>query len=447
MRFPIKALAALLLVLLQFMALTGLARAVEIQEVTSPGGIKAWLVEDRTIPLVAMNFSFRGGSTLDPVGKEGLANFLTGMFDEGAGDIPSAEFQARMNELAFKMSFSTGLDNFEGSFQTLSKRRDESFALLALALTKPRFDPEPLERVRGQFVVGARNNQQDPERIASTRWMQKVFTGHPYARDSEGTPQTLAAITAGDLRDLHGRLFTREGLLVAVVGDIDAETLGPLLDRTFGGLPERAAAGATPRAELPAGPALEIVERAIPQSIIMFGGPGIPRNDPDFIPAYVMSFILGGGGFGSRLTEELRERRGLTYGIGFGLFPLEHAGLVIGSLSTRNDKAGEAIGLVRDVIRRFAEEGPTEAELAEVKTYLTGSYALRFDSNAKIANQLLGIQQDGLGIDYVNRRNALVEAVTMEQVKAQARRLLDADRLIITIVGKPEGIKAQDGSG
>jgi zinc protease len=164
------------------------ARAIEIQEVTSPGGIKAWLVESPTIPLIAMNFAFKGGAALDPPGKEGLANFLTGMLDEGAGALDSKAFQAKLDELAMKMSYNAGFDWFEGSFQTLSRNRDETFRLLKLALSSPRFDSEPLERVRGQFLVSAKLDLEEPESIASRAWMKRAFGDHPYARESDGTP-------------------------------------------------------------------------------------------------------------------------------------------------------------------------------------------------------------------------------------------------------------------
>jgi zinc protease len=273
------------------------------------------------------------------------------------------------------------------------------------------------------------------------------FGDHPYARESEGSLMSIKSITADDLKALHKQIFTRKSLKVAVVGDIDAESLKSLLDATFGELPDTPPPVPPPAVIFAKGPSLKIIDRDIPQSIIMFGHEGILRDDKDFIPAYVMSFILGGGGFGSWLTDEVREKRGLTYGIGAGLYPLEHAGLFLGSVGTRNEKAKETIDVTKDVMRRYVKDGPTAEELADAKTYLTGSYALRFDSNTKIANQLLGIQQDMLGIDYINQRNAKVEAVTLDQVKEQARRLIRPDELTITIVGKPVGITAPGGSG
>ena len=431
----------LLFVGLLWASATG-ASAFTIQEVTSPGGIKAWLVEEHAIPLLAMNYSFRSGTANDPAGKEGVTNFLTGMLDEGAGDMLSAEFQKKRDELAFRMSFSAGGDFFEGGFQTLTKNRDASAELLRLAVTAPRFDAEPLERVRQQFVLNAKEKEQDPQSIAWQAWMEDILPGDPYSRRDGGTVETVSAITADDLRTAHRRIFNRDTLQVAVVGDITAKELGPLLDKIFGGLPEKAPdQPKLSEAKPVTGPRLQVIDRNMPQSVIVFGTEGIKRDDPDFIPAFVMSEILGSGGLTSLLSEEVREKRGLTYGIGYGLSPSERVGLYAGSLQTKNESAGEALDATRQVLKAYAENGPTQRQLDEVKTFLTGSYALRFSSNSAIASQLLGIQQQDLGIDYIQKRNALVEAVTLDQVKAQARRLLHPDKLIVTVVGKPQGIK------
>ena len=423
------------------------ASAIEIKEVTSPGGINAWLVENKDIPLIAMNFSFEGGSTSDPAGKEGTAHFMTGMMDEGAGDLDSAAFQALRDELALRINFDSGMDQFEGSLQTLSKNRALAFGLLKKVLTAPHFEKAAMERVRQQFIVSASNDEQEPESIASRAWMKLAFGDQLYARQSKGTPASLAAITDDDLGAMHKLLFSRKGLKVAVVGDIDAASLALALDEIFGGLPDTEPPKAVTSIAVAKGPVVKVIDRDIPQSIIVFGHEGILRNDPDFIPAFIMSEVLGGSGYASRLTTEIREKRGLTYGIGFGLSPMDHAGLNVGSLGTRNEKAGEALAIVKETLKKMADEGPTQAELDDIKTFLTGSYALRFDTNGKIAGQLLGIQQENLGIDYINKRNSLVEAITLEQVKAQARRLIDSEHLIVTVVGKQEGLKSTGTGG
>ncbi len=442
---PIKNLTAvparfvLAMLLLVFVAVP--SRAFAIQEVRSPGGLTAWLVEDHSIPLIAMSFSFQSGSASDPAGKEGVATFLTGMMDEGAADLDSASFQKARDDLGFRMSFNAVLDNFEGTFQTLSSRKDGAFGLLHKAITAPRFDAAPLERMRQSFTLGLGRKNDDPEQAAFVAWMKQALPGDPYATDSDGTVASLAAMTSQDLKDAHHRIFSRTGLKISVVGDMDAASLAKLLDQVFGDLPKGEVQTLPPAKPFAGAGQVKIIARDIPQSIIVFGHEGPMRDDPGFIPAFVMSEILGGGGFGSRMTEEIREKRGLTYGVGASFNPLQRAGLYIGSLSTRNEKAGEALTLVRQVMRDMADKGPTQAELNEAKTYLTGSYALRFTSNSVVASQLLGIQQQGLGINYVETRNSKIDAVTLDQAKAEAKRLLHPDRLFVTIVGKPEGLK------
>lgn len=433
------ALIAALAVLVVLVA-PGTARAIEIQKVESPGGITAWLVEDSTVPIIAMDFAFDGGAAADPDGRQGLANFLSGMLDEGAGDLDSQAFQARLEELAVKLSFSADRDNFTGSLETLARNRDEAFELLSLALTEPRFDSAPMERIRNQILLGLRRAAEDPNQIAGREWMKQALDGHPYARNSEGTEETVEAITADDLRALVGRLMARDALTVAVVGDIDAETLGRLLDETFGDLPAQSEMPEIGAAQIAQDGAVRVIERDIPQSVIQFGQQGLKRLDPDFVPAYVMNFILGGGGFGSRLIEEVRVKRGLSYSVYSYLYPLEHVGFLVGGAATRNDRAGETIEVLRSEIARMAETGPTQEELADAKTYLTGSYPLRFDTNSKIAGQLLSIQLEGLGIDYVDKRNELIQAVTLEEVKNVARSLLQPNKLLFTVVGQPEGV-------
>ena len=417
------------------------ASAIEIQEVTSPKGIKAWLVEEHALPLIAMNFSFGAGGATDPDDKVGISHFLSGMLDEGAGKLDSEAFRVRRDELSLRLSFESSSDHFRGSFRALSGNRDASFALLKLALTAPRFDAEPLERMRGQILLNLQDEAEQPEEIAFDTWRRVIFAGHPYARNDHGSPESIARITADDLRGKAAELFTRDRLKVAVVGDVDAATLGRLIDDSFGALPAIGKPLDVPEARPTEGPQLTIVERDIPQSIIQFGHSGIKRSDPDFITAYVMNDIIGGSDFASRLTEEIREKRGLTYSVYSELYTLDRGGLFLGGAATRNDKALETVELVKSELKRFAEEGPTPEELADVKTYITGSYSLRFDSSTKIASQLLGIQEENLGIDYIERRNGLVEAVTIEDVKRMARRLINSDKLVFTVVGRPEGLK------
>ncbi|MEP0324337.1 M16 family metallopeptidase [Bauldia litoralis] len=428
--------AALAIALLFAPALTaGAAHAVNIERVVSPKGIVAWLVQEDAVPLIAMSFAFDGGASQDPADKPGVANLLSGLLDEGAGPLDSKAFQTALDDYSISISFDAGRDTFGGSMRTLVENRDEAVRLLKLALTEPRFDPEPVERIRAQILTGLKANEYDPGDVASRALMASLFPDHPYGRPSDGTPETVAAITTDDLRDYFNRIVAKDNLTIAVVGAIDAASLATLLDEVFGDLPVKAnrvgIADVTPAT----GEVIDI-PLSIPQTIIQAGGKGMKRDDPDFIAASVAAYILGGGSFSSRLYEEVREKRGLAYSVYLGLVPLDHAGAVFVGTSTRADQADAVVELIEQEIRKFAETGPTEKELADAKDYLIGSYPLRFDTSRGIADQLLAIQLAGLDIDYINQRNDLIAAVTIEDVREAATRLFTGERTIVR-VGQP----------
>jgi zinc protease len=423
--------------------LTAKAHAMKIQQIKSPGGIDAWLVQEHAVPLIALRFVFEGGSSQNPTGKEGLANFLSAMMDEGAGDLDSHKFQERMEELAFRMSFEDGRDGFYGSFETLTANRDPSVDMLRLAVNQPRFDGDAVERVRKQLLSGLAFAAKNPNRVAGKAWSAQAFPGHPYGLPSDGTLETIAHITPADLEGFRKRNFARDNLKVVAVGDINAEQLGALLDRVFGDLPAKAELTSVPRTTPEAKERVQVIPMDVPQSVVQFGAPGIAREDDDFMAAFVLNQILGGGGFASRLTEEVREKRGLAYSVYSYLQPYRRTAIFAGGVATKNEEVGRSLDVIRSELTRMAEEGPTAEELKNAKDYLTGSFALRFDTNAKIANQLLGFLFEGYGIDYIDKRNALVNAVTLEDVKRVAARLLKADELIVTVVGKPQGLARQ----
>jgi zinc protease len=415
----------------------GTSEAMDIKRVRSPGGIEAWLVENHTNPLISMRFAFRGGAAQDPADKEGVAYFVSGMMDEGAGSLDSIAFQERLQGLAMKLDFDAGRDVMLGNVQMLTANRDEGFDLLRQALTAPRFDPEAIERVRAQILAGLKFDENDPEEVASLAWDRMAFPGHPYGRPIKGTTTSIAAISRDDLNSYVERVYAREKLVISVVGDIDAATLGPLLDKTFGALPEHSKLVPVADATPPLGPQREIIEMDVPQSVAQFGHRGFARKDDDFIAAYVLNYIIGGGGFSSRLMEEVREKRGLAYSVRSDLYPYQHGAVFVGNVATQNERVGQSLDVIESELKRMAEDGPSAQDLADAKSYLTGAYALRFESSASIASQLLWLQIEDLGIDYVNKRNALIEAVTLDDIKRVAKRLIEADRLITTIVGKP----------
>ena len=414
--------------------------AMKIQEVKSPGGITAWLVEEHGIPLIAMRFAFEGGNAQDPDGKEGVANFIVSMMDEGAGELTSKQFQERMEAIAMRMSFDDSRDAVYGSFETLAENRDAAIELLALAVGKPRFDVDAVERIRGQLLASLAYAARDPDRVASEQWSALAFAGHPYGRPANGTPASVQKIGRDDLADFWSSTFARDNLRVVVVGDIDAETLKPLLDKVFGGLPAKAKLKPIAQVIPTATERLKVVEMAVPQSVARFGLPALPRKHKDFIPAFVLNTIVGGGVMSSRLWEEVREKRGLAYSVSTTVQPFKHTSVFAGGVATKNEEIAQSLDLIRAELKRIAAEGPTDKELQNAKSYLTGSFALRFDSNAKIANQLLWFWQEDLGREYVDTRNAEIDAVTMEQVRRVAKQLFEREEPIVTIVGRPKGL-------
>ncbi len=415
------------------------ASAIEIQEVTSPGGIHALLVEDYTNPLIAMRFAFKGaGSTEDPAGREGMANLLSGLLDEGAGDIESQDFQSRLDEFGVSLSFNAAYDNFAGNFRTIVEHEDVAFDLLRLAVNEPRLDEEPVDRIRGQIATGIIASRNDPGTLAGEAFRRTVFPDHPYSRPTEGTVESLNAVTVDDLRYFRDTAFAKDNLVVGVVGAIDAERLGERLDEVFGPLRDTAELTTVPDIE-PVMGAREHVELAVPQTTIQFALPGIARDDPKFFDAYLMNHILGGGTFSSRLYTEVREKRGLAYGVGSYLVDYDHASFLAASTATRADRAGESIDIIRQEMARLADEGPGDEELAKAKAYVKGAYAVQnLSSSLSIASTLVGIQLDGLGVDYIDKREGLIDAVDAEGVKAMAKELLTPDPTIIT-VGQDNG--------
>jgi zinc protease len=417
------------------------AGAVEIKRVISPGGIEAWLVEDHKNPIITLTALFKGGEAGDPAGKAGRANLASGLLDEGAGPHDSQAFRTLLEDDAIRLSFSAGRDDFAATLSTLTENADKAFELLRLSLTEPRFDAEPLQRIRAQIVANLAAKRQRPGTIAGRVWWRAMFPAHPYGMPGEGTPESLSALGADDLRAFVAETLTRDRLVLAVVGDITAAALAPMLDRVFGALPARSTVPVVADAAPQSAGDTFVVERDVPQSVVVFGHAGIGRDDPDWYAASILMEIMSGG-FGSRLTEEIREKRGLTYGVSASLYPLDHAALVIGSVSTRNAKVAESIGLVREIWAQMAEDGPTEAEAADAKTYINGSFPLRFTNSGSIARILAGIQREGLGIDYLDRRAGLIDAVTMDDLKRVAKRIFRADALTFAIVGRPEGVTA-----
>ena len=433
-----RALAPLLL-LLCVLVFAAPASALDIKEVTSRVGVKAWLVEDHSNPILTLSFSFVGGRSSDPAGKEGRARLVAGLLDEGAGERDSTAFQKTLTEDSISLRFNARIDRFAGELVTLTETRARAVELLRLALTAPRFDPEPVERIRAQVLASLRYDQQNPRSIASRAWWGASFPDHPYGRSGDGTPASVAAVTVDDLKDFVASTFARKRLVVAAVGDIDAPALSALLDRVFGSLPAAGSLAPVPDTAPKAVGQTMVVEVPVPQSLVVFGHAGIARDDPDWYAASLLNEIMAGG-FGSRLTEEIREKRGLVYGVYAYLLPLDHAPLVMGGLATQNARVAESVEILRQEWKRMADQGPTDAERSDALTYLLGSFPLRLTDSDGTAGVLMGLQEGDLPIDYLDRREALYRAVTPADLRRVAARLYRPEQLTVVFVGMPEAV-------
>lgn len=418
------------------------ADAIDIERVISDDGVEAWLVEDHSLPIISMRFLFPGGAATDPDDRAGLANMVSGLLDEGAGELDSQSFQRRLADESISISFSASRDNFGGGLKALTRNRDEAFDLLRLALTEPRFDADAVERIRSQILSGIAARINNPDTIAQRTFWEATFPGHPYARQLRGTAETVAAITEDDLRTFVARRLARNELIIGVVGDIAVDELKVLLDKTFGLLPERSEAFTIPRAEPAAAGEVIVVQKENPQARVVFGQKGLYRDDPDYYAALVLNHILGGGAFTSRLYEEIREKRGLAYSVFSYLLPMDSAALWLGGAGTENSAVSVSIELVRNQWANVRAFGVSQDELDKAKANLIGSFGLRFDNSSAISGMLVAVQRRDLGIEFINERNGLIERVTLEDVNRVAKRILDPDGLTVVVVGNPENIKA-----
>ncbi len=413
---------------------------VKIAEVTSPGGIRAWLVEEHGIPFTALELRFRGGTSLDPAGKRGAVTLMASLLEEGAAGLDSRGFAEARDDLAAKFSFDAGADTVSVSAQFLTENRDQAVALLKTALTDPAFDQAAIDRVRGQILSIIASRATSPDDIAQDTLRKITFGDHPYGSSDMGTADSVNSLTRDDVLAARAATMTRDRLYVSAVGDITPEALGRLIDDLLGGLPEQGAPLPPHAAEVFSG-GTTVVDFDTPQSSILFGQPGLKLADPDYYAAFVLNQIVGGGGFTARLMTEVREKRGLTYGVSSDLATMDLSETWMGALASSNEKAAEAIRVIRDVWADVASNGVTQAELDAAKTYMTGSYPLRFDGNSNIASILVGMQMEGFPIDYPASRNSRIEAVTLGDVNRVAREKMQPGKLTFVVVGHPEGVQ------
>lgn len=415
--------------------------SVDVQKVRGSCGVEAWLVEEHSLPLIALDLAFDGGATRDPADAAGSAYLVSGLLDEGAGDLDAEAFQGAMADHAINLGFDARRDDFHGHLQTLSRHRDTAFDLLALALQRPRFDADAVARVKSQVVAGLQRQARNPDTLCRNALYAAAFPGHAYGRPEKGDIESVSRLEGDALKALSRELLSRAGLRLVVVGDITANELADRIDALFGALP-----GGSPR-KLPAAPLpihglgeTHVIDLDVPQTVLRFVAPGPMRHDPDFIAASVLNHILGGSAFTSRLFMEVREKRGLAYGVSSSLLPMRESAMVIGGTSTRNDRVAESLAVIREEMMKLSDDGPSEHEVEEAKRYIIGSYPLRFDTSPKIASELLSLAVNGFEPDFLGQRNRLFAEVALADVKRVATRLFGDPRMLVQAVGRPVGL-------
>lgn len=410
------------------------------QSILTPSGVEIWHVEDYTVPVVSVEFAFLGGAAQDPEGAAGLANLMASLLDEGAGELTSEPFQEALEDKAIELSFDAGRDRIDGSLRTLAEHAASAFELLGMAVLSPRFDKDAIERVRGQIVSSLKREETDPQAMARDALYRIAYAGHSYARNVDGRIDEIAKIKRAAIQQHHARLFARDNLRIVAVGAISAADLIAGVERAFSGLPAKAQLNALPQASMQGAGRTEVADLDVPQSTLYLAMPGLTRHDPDFMTASIVNHILGGGSFTSRIWTEVREKRGLAYSVWTMLSSKQHGQMFLAGTATSNERVAESLKVMLEEIALMADKGPSADELEKAKRYLAGSYALRFDTSRKIANQFLEIRIDELGIDYIDRRNDEVNAVTLADAARVAKRLFANARPLVVAAGRPTGL-------
>ena len=438
MKIISKILAPIILICLFLISVgTVLASDFQVKELKTPNGIKLWFMEEKSLPIISVSLVSRGGSSLDPDGKEGLGTMVSSLIDEGAGELNSYEFQKKLLDLSISLGFDVDRDSFSGSLKTLRHNYKEAFRLLGLSLTKPRFDDEPVSRIKNQLITNLKMDAANPNRIASKLWFKKAFLNHQYAKSPHGNSETIKNISANDMKDFVSQRFCLDNLIISVVGDISESELLNTIDENLSKIPN-CNFNYTLKDVQSLDSGIYFKQEPLPQSTIFFGQRGVKRNDPDYFGLRILNYIIGGGGFVSRLTKEIREKEGLAYSIYSYLLPLRNVGIIYGGVSTRNNRVGEVIERIKLEWKKFSQGKISESEIRQAKDFIIGSFPLNLTSRDQISSLLTSIQYHELGINYLKHRDRMINAFTTQDLKRIAKKIYKSDNLLFVVVGDPE---------
>tara|TARA_Y100000780_G_scaffold211112_2_gene210190 strand:+ start:383852 stop:385702 length:1851 start_codon:yes stop_codon:yes gene_type:complete len=411
---------------------------VPIQQLKTPAGISVWLVESHTLPMVSVEVAFNAGSMYDPQGKEGVASMTAAMLTQGgAGGLSSEQFLKQTERLGAGIAADADTQVLSVGLQSLSENIEASFSHFAEVINNPDFNKKDFERVKQALLASRKRIQENPGKLADEAFDQLVFGRyHPYAHSVIGTDYSLPALTRKDVEDYYEKMFGRKNMVVSIVGDITPEKAVELVEKHFAKLPK----GRTyniPEAPQEQPPVLQKITLPVPQTSIIMGHKGISRQNPDYFATLLMNHIFGSGGFSSILMEEVREKRGLAYGIYSYFEPLPHWGAFQVSVKTKNESAFEVVDLVKAEIEKLKENGVSDEAYQEAMDYMIGSFPLRLDSNADILTYLTFMQTENMGADYLDKWLDNMRKVTRDDIHRVAKKYLKPDDMVVVMVGQP----------
>ena len=425
----------LIIVKLLLMVMILPAHAVDINPITSFKNVDAWIVESHQLPFVTMDISLRAGSAFEG-DKHGLANLTASLLTEGAGRYNAEKFQQELERMGSKITASADKLNINVQATMLTENIEQTLSLLTQVIISPRFDESAVERIKQAIISGLKQGEESPAFKLDRAFDKAIYGEHVYAHPVAGYVDSVEKLTQQDIRDYHQQNFTRANMKISVVGDINPAHLAKIFDKQFLAIPvgeKRNKLTSVPQQPLSA---TLRVEMDIPQSHIKTGHEGISRHDKDYFAAYVMNYILGGGGFNSRLMEEVRTKRGLAYSVYSYFDALPQQGAFVSSVQTKTKDEQHSLHLIRKEMEKMRSQLVSEEEYQGAINYLTGSFPLRIDSNAKILGYLSIMQSEDLGRDYLKTWTSKIKAVTREDVQRVAQRLLHPERLVTVIAGK-----------
>ncbi len=410
--------------------------SLDFEQLETKSGIKFWLVEDNSLPLVSLSFSFKGGALADGLGKEGTTNLMTSLLDEGTDGFTAENFKLSMRENGVKISFSSRKEKVEGTLQVVKSQLQEGFWLLHEAVNNPIFKTNEINKVKKQLVASIKIDESNISTLASDKFEEYFFNDKKMKRKVKGSVRSINNISRQDLIESHKKIFCRNNVYIGIAGSINKDLAKKYIDYVFGSLPLKNTKNFQPNVSVNKGS--KIINVDSPQSTVIFGQRGVGRNDPNYFSARILNYVLGGGGFQSRLYKEVREKKGLVYSIYSYLRPYEEEGIIIGGFQTRNKTVKETMNKVIDEWKKISKNGITKNDLNDAKTYYKGSFSRNYTNTLSISKLLTVVQYYSLGEDYFKKRNQIIDQINLNEINNYASTLFDPESLYFMIVGKPD---------